>query len=1348
MKKQVILVILSLLLLFPTILASDTTKTIDSEIQKLTYYAEQYEIGNIDYTQLMVHISSVREGLNEILGVTNREMGGIVKQDAIEKILGEPFEETKWVWVEGADHDTKLNYYVPLWKKIVFDGKKIQIRMEAFPSIFTKTKFDDHESSLNEIEEGALIYRLHFNIEFKRPQDQLDIEGKINEIKSLAETFNSKPIPPNAENLAKQSVNAERIFQNYFRQSQEKCEDLMKSIFGSENKRQSQKILSSEITFFEGEDFEAIIRLEMCDECEWNWINMHMWFESRGRFKRPKEQGLQNIRGLRQKFEQMTSEQIEEEAEKILNEIKNFLEVENYGKAIQSSQELNVLNNVWNEISNNVWEEVQQTFEDKINLMSEEERYEFDQNYGWIKQDQEQRKEVKIIQQQNYENRRAFYRNLFVDYYKKEFYVTETNFEKRLIEEFKEKGEEICNNNQDDNDNGQVDCEEAQCGGKICGTGTQTTSENTTTEIQVDFYCIQSICQAREEINDSAEPICGNHICEQGEADTTAGNGTCQSDCDFATCPTYDAIECSGKVIFEGEDENGCSLPPICIEETETCNITEDCAQPTCGITECMRIEPEDELGTCKVTGLTLCEVECESWEQEIRECNDGQKIITKICEDGQWQETGSECESPGCAKCGNGCVSEEDIQVMMCEETTEDFSCLKENGECIKQSIQEPTPVPTEPIVGHECVVANDCGGENDVCSNGNCVSIPEVIRPEEPEEEEEQEEEEEEPEEEVEQEEEPEEEEEQEEEEEPESTEPEETPDETGVFGFFKALLGKLTITGKTIDGEEESTPDSTETDSSSDTETDSSDSEPPIQEDDSNNEPEEDNEPNDYESYDESYNEDFKDDSDDWERRDREERERHEEEQRERCTEDCARPCIDRCTRESCGDEIDCNIEEEIRACEEECEASDDCIEKCTSGEEDWWKEFEEEDMHKEEKGVFQVGGGCRQERGKTEGHIWFNGWGDPFGEIQFLKEKYYSGGEADWCKHDLNNLIKQREEFEEGFNQEFAQWFFEKYLPGSAEEWEQAQSGIYELYWNSVDMQRQFAERMKCLDKNNIEDVMNINLINIEYETEFGKLEYWEEIKQVKMEWMDEKVTIISPYMKVWVFPSEEFIKYEMKKSMADGEFPGPPEKKAERENEDGLTDEEKENIKRNKKFMKQIKNIAEQYNGNANGVLQIMDGEEIIFNLYVQMNEEDIMKMEPMLPEEVPAKDITVKMDFKKLYDLINFEEREMRGADLESPPWDYRPRHGRIKGFTNGIKMYFKVRSLINSAEVIPESVEEDVKDIMKSLLKMMGDKEDRREEGMGAENKENKEEGSQENSGMTGKVIAPPFEF
>jgi hypothetical protein len=609
MRKVILSIFLLSLVLAPCVFADSD---IDSEMQKLTHYAKEYEVGNINYVQLMIYVSAVREGMNEILGVTSREFGGVVEQEDIENVFGEPNEETKWVWVEGEDHDMKLDDYVPIWKRIVFDGKKVQIRMEAHPSIFKKRKFEDGKEKFSGLEDGALIYRLNFNTEFKRPEKEFDIEGKIFEIQSLAEDFNEEPSNSNAEQLAKESVNAERIFQNYFMQGQAGCEDTMKLIFGSENQRETQNVVLNELVFFEGEDFEVKFRFEMCDDCEWNWIHLNMWIEGRGHFGDYSKVHLDDMEAVRKKYRHMSNEQLKSEVKGFLEEIKGKLEVRDFEGAFMVSQELQELNNAWNEKSNDVWEEVRIDFDKEFESMSDEERYEFDQNYGWIKQDQKQRQAMRALQESNYEERKNFYLDLFSGYDKKEFYFTQTEFQKRLVEEFKEKGEEICSNNVDDNDNEQVDCDDSQCGGKICGKGMESVTEgNITKDVEVDFYCIQQICQAKEEIDENGKAVCGNHICEEGEENSVTQNGTCQEDCTFEMCPVHDAIECSGKVIFEGEDENGCSLPPICIEEEKECFANEDCAQPSCGVAECVK---EDDVGICKITELTECEMECESW--------------------------------------------------------------------------------------------------------------------------------------------------------------------------------------------------------------------------------------------------------------------------------------------------------------------------------------------------------------------------------------------------------------------------------------------------------------------------------------------------------------------------------------------------------------------------------------------------------------------------------------------------------------------------------------------------------------------------------------------------------------
>lgn len=228
-------------------------------------------------------------------------------------------------------------------------------------------------------------------------------------------------------------------------------------------------------------------------------------------------------------------------------------------------------------------------------------------------------------------------------------------------------------------------------------------------------------------------------------------------------------------------------------------------------------------------------------------------------------------------------------------------------------------------------------------------------------------------------------------------------------------------------------------------------------------------------------------------------------------------------------------------------------------------------------------------------KTEAFIYFDGWGEPFNQLQPIKQKYYSwGGDTDWCKNDLENLKKQRKEFESGFNNEFVAWFFEKYLANTAEDWEQHISGIFELYWRDVDMSRETAFRMDCAGVDKLSDY---NLINAKYESEFGSMEFWEEVKSVKLRGMNREIEVISPYMKIWIFPPKSFIIYEMKKAMKEHEFPGPSENKMEREKEEGMTAEEKNKIRQDKGFMDKIKEVSGKYEGSMDVVIQFKDYEK-------------------------------------------------------------------------------------------------------------------------------------------------------
>jgi hypothetical protein len=152
MQKRGLIVLFVGILLVLSLSSVSAAGSFDDEIKKLTHYAEEYEIGNIDYVRLLIYNAAVRESLNEILGVVSQEEGGLLEQKQIEAVLGEAQEDTKWVWVEEEEREKKLDSPVPKWEKIVFDGRRLQIRLGIYPSLSRITG------------EEKLVYRLNFEV--------------------------------------------------------------------------------------------------------------------------------------------------------------------------------------------------------------------------------------------------------------------------------------------------------------------------------------------------------------------------------------------------------------------------------------------------------------------------------------------------------------------------------------------------------------------------------------------------------------------------------------------------------------------------------------------------------------------------------------------------------------------------------------------------------------------------------------------------------------------------------------------------------------------------------------------------------------------------------------------------------------------------------------------------------------------------------------------------------------------------------------------------------------------------------------------------------------------------------
>jgi len=130
MKK--VLFIVFLLLIVPVVSA----QSVDEEIENIVYYAEQYEMGDINYLQLMAQATLIRGDINELLGDFKFEEHGPsgVTAEAAEEYFGEPEWYTKRAWDVSEDRDVILDEKVPTFRNTIFDGQRVQLTFNAWPN--------------------------------------------------------------------------------------------------------------------------------------------------------------------------------------------------------------------------------------------------------------------------------------------------------------------------------------------------------------------------------------------------------------------------------------------------------------------------------------------------------------------------------------------------------------------------------------------------------------------------------------------------------------------------------------------------------------------------------------------------------------------------------------------------------------------------------------------------------------------------------------------------------------------------------------------------------------------------------------------------------------------------------------------------------------------------------------------------------------------------------------------------------------------------------------------------------------------------------------------------------------
>ena len=643
MKK--ILVVILMLVLLPVVSAG----SVDEEIGKLVSYAEQYEMGNINYLELQIYSSLERTKINSILGSFQWEEQGPegITAEAAENYFGKPKGYTKWPWNVKENKEVQVDEEVPWFEKIIFDGKRVQITFNAWPHVYTN-------------EEQKLYYWTDFKIKFKK-EYSIDLGALASEVKSLGESYSSGGA--SAEEVGKVMTENEEALRMYVEQNQDNCENVMNKLFSEDYKVSEEHKVYWEVEFYEGENLEVIMKLEMpeCNgECQWPWIGM--WFEPRY-FKENKDSGSGSFeKADREALRALSKEELEEELKNILNEVhRKCIEIDN-GEAS------------WNSIMD---------YQDKLNAINEV----LSEKYYWGKNENSEA----------FSQRKAVLEGILSEYggYNSEA-VEEMKYDLRLLTNQVEHKDAWCR---------EISSTSCDIRSDACISGACTNA------LGGNEICDNQIDDDGDTVADCQDPDCakqcGSYCRYACEGDCWNCHNTCKNQCNECwKCDRRNDQEACDEVC----ESSGCNSCVNSCNEQDFCSLCSECQQTIMQGQETnnMCYDVCNQLGS--MTEAEVCKGLCD--QNVLFFCNGAQQSFpcadtTYICE-GQTQSipcTIYTCEIDGITRkqtvpCGEEYVCGENMQL-------ENNLCVCKAGyyDCDGNGA---------------CSDTEACGSETEICSDG----------------------------------------------------------------------------------------------------------------------------------------------------------------------------------------------------------------------------------------------------------------------------------------------------------------------------------------------------------------------------------------------------------------------------------------------------------------------------------------------------------------------------------------------------------------------------------------------------------------------------------------------------
>lgn len=291
------------------LLASLSSAFSVSTLDDVASYAEQYEDGQINFLQLKMLLSASRESLIQSMQgelVQVREEEEEARGWGIEtatKLLGEPTQYENWVWVENKRESRYTPEKVAVWRKPLFEGKKIRVSVFANP----------HAIEQN----GELLryYWVDFDTLIPSSEPPLNFSEVVDNFKVLFAVYSQSGL--GLWDIALEAAKAERALHGMLEQNAGKCADYLSALFGQQPREMDALRWSGKL--HEGEKGLLLLKTEERTEKDWNALNSWIEFHAQG----PQEKKIEQVRlQSREEFRSKSVKELTREMERALGELR------------------------------------------------------------------------------------------------------------------------------------------------------------------------------------------------------------------------------------------------------------------------------------------------------------------------------------------------------------------------------------------------------------------------------------------------------------------------------------------------------------------------------------------------------------------------------------------------------------------------------------------------------------------------------------------------------------------------------------------------------------------------------------------------------------------------------------------------------------------------------------------------------------------------------------------------------------------------------------------------------------------------------------------------------------------